>query len=129
MPASIPKTRLRKAFNEGRRSAAVESEQNPYDNPKLRQLWDLGRTQQRAGEITTAIPPLEHGETRGRPGGAQPAGVQGRPQAAPQAPAAVGLRQPPAPAVIGDPKWVALARPFRETPRVVRHDLLREPRP
>jgi hypothetical protein len=64
MPASISKTRLRKAFNEGRRSAKVDTEQNPYDNPKLRQLWDLGRTQQRSGELTTPIPPLEHGETR-----------------------------------------------------------------
>ena len=64
MPSNISKTRLRKAFNEGRRSATTEAAENPYDNPKLKQLWDQGRTMQRAGEIKTPIPPLEHGETR-----------------------------------------------------------------
>ena len=64
MPSSISKTRLRKAFDEGRRSASSETAQNPYDNPKLRKLWDDGRARQRAGELTTPIPPLEHGETR-----------------------------------------------------------------
>ena len=64
MPSSLSKARLRKAFNEGRRSATSEAAVNPYDNPKLRQLWEQGRTQQRAGELKTPIPPLEHGETR-----------------------------------------------------------------
>ena len=64
MPSSISKTRLRKAFDEGRRSASSETAQNPYDNPKLRKLWDDGRARQRAGELTTPIPALEHGETR-----------------------------------------------------------------
>ena len=64
MPSNISKARLHKAFNEGRRSATSETAENPYDNPKLRKLWDLGRSQQRAGELTTPIPPLEHGETR-----------------------------------------------------------------
>jgi hypothetical protein len=64
MPGNISKGRLRRAFNEGRRSATVETAANPYDNAKLRQLWDLGRAQQRAGEIKEPIPPLEPGETR-----------------------------------------------------------------
>ena len=64
MAASMSKSRLRKAFNEGRRSANVEAAQNPYDNPKLQRLWEQGRSQQRAGQIKAAIPPLEHGETR-----------------------------------------------------------------
>ena len=66
MPSTLSRSRLRKAFNEGRRSAAVQAAQNPYDNPKLRSLWDQGRAQQRAGKLTTPIPPLEHGETRAR---------------------------------------------------------------
>ena len=64
MPSNIPKARLHKAFNEGRRSATIAVIENPYDNPKLKQLWELGRKQQQAGEIKTPIPPLEHGETR-----------------------------------------------------------------
>ena len=64
MPSNISKSRLRKAFNEGRRSASAEVAENPYDNAKLRQLWEQGRAQQRNGEIKTPIPPLEHGETR-----------------------------------------------------------------
>lgn len=64
MPSSISKSRLRKAFDEGRRSATSEAAQNPYDNPKLRQLWEDGRARQRAGELTTPIPALQHGETR-----------------------------------------------------------------
>ena len=64
MPSGLSKTRRRKAFNEGRRSATTEGAENPYDNPKLRKLWDEGRRQQQSGEITTPIPPLEHGETR-----------------------------------------------------------------
>ncbi|MDQ3440447.1 MAG: hypothetical protein M3478_08880 [Planctomycetota bacterium] len=64
MPSSISKSRLRKAFDEGRRSATSETVQNPYDNEKLRRLWDDGRARQRAGELTTPIPALEHGETR-----------------------------------------------------------------
>jgi hypothetical protein len=59
----MSKARLRKAFNEGRRAAA-ETIENPYDNPKLRELWDEGRRQQQAGTIKTPIPPLVPGETR-----------------------------------------------------------------
>lgn len=64
MPSTISKARLRKAFNEGRRSAKVDAEENPYDNPKLRRLWEQGREQQRSGQITTPIPLLAPGETR-----------------------------------------------------------------
>ena len=64
MPSSISKSRLQKAFNEGRRSASAKTVENPYDNPKLRKLWEQGRTMQQAGEIKTPIPALEHGETR-----------------------------------------------------------------
>ena len=64
MPSNISKARLHKAFNEGRRAAASATAENPYDNPKLRQLWEQGREQQRSGQLTTPIPPLEHGETR-----------------------------------------------------------------
>jgi hypothetical protein len=67
MPSAISKSRLQKAFNEGRRSAQNESTVNPYENPKLRELWEQGRAKQRAGEIATPIPLLEHGETRARP--------------------------------------------------------------
>jgi hypothetical protein len=62
--ANLSRSRLRKAFNEGRRAATEESAVNPYDNPKLRELWEQGRTQQRAGQITAPLPPLEHGERR-----------------------------------------------------------------
>ena len=64
MPSSITRARLHKAFNEGRRSAATEVAENPYDNPKLRALWDQGRKRQRAGEIAAPLPPLAHGERR-----------------------------------------------------------------
>jgi len=64
MPLNISKGRLRKAFNEGRRSAAAEASSNPYDNAKLRELWEKGRAMQRAGELTTHIPAMEHGKTR-----------------------------------------------------------------
>ena len=64
MPSSISKARLSKAFNEGRRAAKEANAENPYDNPKLRQLWDQGRTREQAGDIKTPLPPLEHGETR-----------------------------------------------------------------
>jgi hypothetical protein len=37
---------------------------NPYANPRLQQLWEDGRAQQRAGTLTTPIPPLEPGERR-----------------------------------------------------------------
>jgi len=64
MASSISKLRLRRAFNEGRRSAPVEAAENPYDNPKLQHLWERGRSQQRAGELKDPVPPLEPGETR-----------------------------------------------------------------
>ena len=64
MPSSISKARLRKAFNEGRRSATSQAMENPHDNPKLRQLWEQGRAMQRSGEVKTPIPPLDHGEAR-----------------------------------------------------------------
>ena len=66
MPSTLSRSRLRKAFNEGRRSAADQAAENPYDNPKLRSLWDQGRAQQLAGELATPIPPLEYGEMRAR---------------------------------------------------------------
>jgi len=78
VPSNKSKVRLRKAFNEGRRSATVESAQNPYDNPKLQKLWEDGRAKQKAGELKDAIPPLEPGETRAQkithnpPGSAKP---------------------------------------------------------
>ena len=50
MPSNLSKSRLRKAFDEGRRSAISDRAENPYDNPKLRKLWESGRTQQRAGD-------------------------------------------------------------------------------
>jgi hypothetical protein len=64
VPSNISKARLSKAFNEGRRSAREATAENPYDNPKLRRLWDQGRTREQAGGINTPIPPLAHGETR-----------------------------------------------------------------
>ena len=90
MASSISKSRLRKAFNEGRRSANVEAALNPYDNPKLQRLWEQGRSQQRAGQIKSAIPPLEHGETRAQratqnpPGSKRASGVASRPRTAPR---------------------------------------------
>lgn len=64
MPSNISKSRLHRAFSEGRRSAREPNAANPYDNPKLRQLWDQGRAREQAGEVKTPIPPLAHGETR-----------------------------------------------------------------
>jgi hypothetical protein len=64
VPSNISRARLSKAFNEGRRSAAEASAVNPYDNPKLRQLWEQGRAQQIAGEVRAPLPPLAHGERR-----------------------------------------------------------------
>jgi hypothetical protein len=81
VPAAISKSRLRRAFDEGRRSATSESAVNPYENPKLRTLWEDGRAKQRAGEITTPIPALEHGKTRARQNVQNPPGprrTQGR---------------------------------------------------
>ena len=84
MPSNISKSRLRKAFNEGRRSATNENADNPYDNLKLRQLWEQGRTQQRSGELTTPIPPLEHGETRAQRAPHNPPGSKARGKPAPR---------------------------------------------
>ena len=64
MSTNISRARLRKSFNEGRRSATSETTTNPYAHPKLRQLWEDGRAQQRAGTLTTPIPPLDPGERR-----------------------------------------------------------------
>ena len=64
MPSTISRARLSKAFNEGRRSATEASAENPYDNPKLRRLWEQGRARQLAGELQTPLPPLAHGERR-----------------------------------------------------------------
>ena len=89
MPSNISRTRLRKAFDEGRRSATSETAQNPYDNHKLRQLWEDGRTLQRAGGLTTPIPPLEHGQTRA--------------QRAPQNPPGSARQRRPAPRPRGGP--------------------------
>lgn len=76
MPSSISKTRLRKAFDEGRRSASSESAENPYDNVKLAKLWDDGRAKQRSGELTTPIPSLEPGETRAQRAPHNPPGTR-----------------------------------------------------
>ncbi len=94
MPSNISKSRLHKAFNEGRRAAAAESAENPYDNPKLRKLWDEGRTQQRAGEIKSPVPPLEHGETRAQRAPQNPPGSKraARPAPRPRNPSNFGGR-------------------------------------
>ncbi len=84
MPSNIPMARLRKAFNEGRRSATIETAENPYDNKKLQQLWEAGRTQERAGEIKTPIPPLGHGETRARRAVQNPPGTKKAARPAPR---------------------------------------------
>jgi hypothetical protein len=57
VPSNLSLNRRRKAFLEGRRSAAHEASRNPYLHPKLRELWELGRSQQRSGEIKTPPPP------------------------------------------------------------------------
>ena len=90
MPSSISPARLRKAFDEGRRSAASETAVNPYDNPKLRRLWDDGRAKQRAGELTTPIPPLQPGETRAQRARHNPPGSKRAHKPAPPRP-----RHPP----------------------------------
>ncbi len=66
MPSNISRNRREKAFNEGRRSAESPTARNPYENAKLRQLWDGGRAKQLAGELKTPIPALDHGKTRAR---------------------------------------------------------------
>ena len=66
-------SRRQKAFDEGRRSAKVAHARNPYENPKLKELWIKGREQEQAGTIKTPLPPLAHGKTRARaPGRNQP---------------------------------------------------------
>jgi hypothetical protein len=84
VPSNIPMARLRKAFNEGRRSAAAEIAENPYDNQKLRQLWEQGRAKQRAGELKDPIPPLAHGETRARRAVQNPPGAKKAARPAPR---------------------------------------------
>lgn len=91
VPSSISPTRLRKAFDEGRRSAVSATAENPYDNPKLRQLWEDGRAKQRSGELKTPIPPLQPGETRAQ----RPLPRQPRPPRS--APPAFRPRQGPPP--------------------------------
>lgn len=92
MPSNISKSRLSKAFNEGRRSARETTAENPYDNPKLRQLWEAGRTQEQAGLVKTPLPPLVHGETRAKraiqnpPRPKRPARPSPRPQSRPGSP-------------------------------------------
>ncbi len=96
MPSNIPMARLRKAFNEGRRSAASEIAENPYDNVKLRQLWEQGRAKQRSGELKDPVPALEHGETRARravqnpPGTKKAAKAASRPAPRPRGPGGGG---------------------------------------
>ena len=58
---NISIARRQKAFDEGRRSAKVASARNPYENTKLRDLWERGRAHEQAGTLTTPIPPLAHG--------------------------------------------------------------------
>ena len=76
MPSNVSKARLQKAFNEGRRSAIVEHAQNPYDNAKLRELWEKGRAMQRAGDLKEPIPQMEHGETRAQRAPRNPPGTK-----------------------------------------------------
>lgn len=76
MPSNISKSRLAKAFNEGRRSVTAEQAQNPYDNAKLRELWEKGRAMQKAGELKTPIPQMEHGETRAQRAPQNPPGTK-----------------------------------------------------
>jgi hypothetical protein len=78
MPSTVSPARRRKAFDEGRRAAASATAENPYDNPTLRRLWDLGRAQQAAGVIQTPIPPLKHGETRAQRATHNPPGSKAR---------------------------------------------------
>jgi hypothetical protein len=95
VPSTISKIRLRKAFNEGRRSANEPAAENPYDNPKLRKLWDEGRRRQQAGEIELPLPPLEHGQTRAMRTPRNPPGskrVTLRPKAPPRGPQRFGGR-------------------------------------
>jgi hypothetical protein len=66
MPSNLSRGRLSKAFNEGRRAAFDKVGENPYQNPKLRLLWEKGRSEQLAGTLKTPIPPLEKGKTRAR---------------------------------------------------------------
>lgn len=87
MPSNIPNSRRRRAFTEGRRSATVSNAQNPYDNPKLRDLWEQGRAMQLAGQIQSPIPPLAHGATRAqRAPRNPPAPKRPRPSSRPQTP-------------------------------------------
>ena len=51
-------------------------ELSPYDNPKLRQLWEQGRAMQQAGQVQAPIPPLEPGETRARRAPQNPPGTK-----------------------------------------------------
>ena len=76
MPSNLSKGRQHKAFNEGRRSATVEHAQNPYDNAKLRALWEKGRAMQRAGELKAPVPQMEHGETRAQRAPQNPPGTK-----------------------------------------------------
>jgi hypothetical protein len=64
VPSNLSINRRRKAFIEGRRSAAHEVSRNPYEHPKLRDLWELGRTQQRSGELKTPVPPRKVAEAK-----------------------------------------------------------------
>lgn len=62
MPSNLSIARRRKAFDEGRRSATHPAAENPYDQSKLRQLWELGRSQQQSGELESPAPAREVGE-------------------------------------------------------------------
>lgn len=64
MPSNLSLNRRRKAFLEGRRSAVHEGSRNPYQHPKLKELWELGRSQQRSGELKTPPPPRKVAATK-----------------------------------------------------------------
>jgi hypothetical protein len=64
VPSNLSLNRRRKAFLEGRRSAAHEVSRNPYQHPKLKELWELGRSQQRSGELKTPVPPRKVAEAK-----------------------------------------------------------------
>jgi hypothetical protein len=65
MPSNVAIHRRRNAFNEGRRAARSTS-QNPFDNPKLHELWERGKRLELVGAIKDAIPMRDGGKSASR---------------------------------------------------------------
>lgn len=63
MSQSTSRTRLLRAFAEGRRSSLFGSAENPYTNPACARAWEKGRRMQIAGGIKGPIPPRPEGQT------------------------------------------------------------------